>query len=156
MRFVTQRRLHNFARGCAALTLCVAAGASNAACTQADLAGTWYVGGLATVPFTLTHDDTSFTTYCKLVVNSAGEFSEESSTCKSSIGPSAISGKMQINKICQVKGFPMAVFAGGAQIATYTVDYLKIDQNKSTFVGTGNKGSAKTGQAQFLWIGSKQ
>lgn len=50
----------------------------------------------------------------------------------------------------------VGVVAGGAQIATCTVEYLKFDRNKSTFVGIGNKGSAKTGQAQFLWSGSKQ
>ena len=50
----------------------------------------------------------------------------------------------------------MKVFANGVQFATFTVDFLTLDKNKTSFTATGNKGAATTGMAQFIWQGVKR
>ena len=147
-----------FTRCYIAAVLSASAVASQAACTQADLAGTWHVSALSTVTIdAVTHQDVSFTTFCKLKVNSAGAFSKSSSTCASSAGPTAVEGSMKMKaKTCSVRAFPMKVFANGVQIFDFTVDFLSLDKGKTTFTATGNKDAASTGVAQFIWQGVKQ
>jgi len=132
--------------------------ASQAACTQADLTGTWHVSGLSTVTYDVAnHEQASFTTFCKLKVNSAGAFSKASSTCDSSSGKTTVAGSMKISgKTCSVKPFPMKVFVNGVQAFAFTVDFMSLDKGKTTFSATGNKGSESTGMAQFIWQGVKQ
>jgi hypothetical protein len=59
-------------------------------------------------------------------------------------------------KTCTVKAFPMNVFANGVQIFAFSVDHMALDKGKTTFTATGNKDSANTGLAQFIWQGVKQ
>lgn len=130
---------------------------SQAACTQADATGTWMVSGLSTVTYdAVKHAEASFTTFCKLKVNSVGVFTNKTSTCQSSIGASGVAGKLTVGATCQVKAFDMKVFApNGLALYTFTVDYLSIDRSKNSFHATGNKGSAVTALAQFIWVGNK-
>lgn len=143
---------------CLAALLSASAGASQAACTQADLAGTWLVSGLSTVTYdAANHEQASFTTFCKLKVNSAGVFGKTSSTCDSSSGKTSVEGTMKMTaKSCSVRAFPMKVFANGALIFTFSVDFMALDSGKTTFTATGNKNAATTGLAQFIWQGVKQ
>ncbi len=136
-----------------AIALTIGAGASQAVCTQADMRGVWYATGIGTVPANLLHDDASFTTYCKVIVNSAGAFSKETSFCKSSAGQTAIEGTMDLTPSCTVRPFNMPVFdrATGVPLFTQTVDYMAVSRGKDAFTATGNKRSATTGLAQFLW-----
>lgn len=130
---------------------------SHAACTQADATGTWMVSGISTVTYDApNHEQASFTTFCKLKVNSAGVFTRMGSTCQTSIGAAGVAGKMVVGKTCQVKAFPMKGFApNGLELYTFTVDYMSIDRSKNNFHATGNKGSAETALAQFIWVGNK-
>lgn len=141
-----------------AIALTIGAGASQANCTQADMRGVWYATGIATVPFNLTHDDTSFTTFCKIIVNSAGAFNKETSFCKSSAGQSAIEGTMEVIPSCQVRPFNIPVFdkTSGVLLLTQTVDYMAVNRSKDAFTATGNKRSATTGLAQFMWTAVKR
>ena len=141
-----------------AIALTIGAGASQANCTQSDMKGVWYATGLGTVPANLTHDDASFTTICKVIVNSAGAFSKETSFCKSSAGETAIEGTMLVIPSCQVKPFDMPVFdkATGVPLFTQTVDYMAINRSKDAFTATGNKRAATTGLAQFQWVAVKR
>ncbi|MCC6707866.1 MAG: hypothetical protein IT492_09910 [Gammaproteobacteria bacterium] len=156
-------RNHNIAykplaRYALAALLSTASIASQAECVQRDLAGTWLVSGLSTVTFDpVNHSEASFTTFCKVVVGNNGAFAKKSSSCTSSVGASTISGKMEIvGKTCTVKAFPMKVFVTGQPTTTFTVDSMALDKGKSTFTATGNKDSAITGLAQFIWQGVKQ
>ncbi len=145
-------------RCCLSALLSTSAVASQATCTQADVAGTWNVSGLSTVTYDApNHEQASFTTFCKLKVNSAGAFSKASSTCDSSSGKTTVEGSMKLSgKTCSVKAFPMKIFANGVQLFTFTVDFLSLDKGKTTFTATGNKDAASTGMAQFIWQGVKQ
>ena len=125
--------------------------ASQAACKQADVAGTWLVSGLSAT------NAGSFTTFCKLKVSKSGAFANTTSTCKSSLGPTSVSGSMKISgKTCSIRAFPMKVFVNGVESFTFTVDFMAMDKAKSTFTATGNKDAATTGLAQFIWQGVKQ
>lgn len=130
---------------------------SHAACSQAAATGTWMVSGISTVTYDAAKQaEASFTTFCKLKVNSAGVFTQASSSCQTSIGAAGVSGKMVVGKTCQVKAFPMKGYApNGLELYTFTVDYMSIDRGKNSFHATGNKGSAETGLAQFIWVGNK-
>ena len=130
---------------------------SHATCSQADLTGTWMVSGVSTVTYDVPNNaEASFTNFCKLKVNSAGVFGKSGSSCQTSIGTAGIEGKMVIGKTCQVKAFSMKAFApNGLELYTFTVDYLSVDRSKGNFHATGNKGSATTGQPQFIWVGNK-
>ena len=142
-----------------AIALTVGAGASQANCTQADMKGVWNATGIATVPVPGgAHDDTSFTTFCKVIVNSAGAFSKETSFCKSSSGQTAIEGTMLVIPACQVKPFKIAVFdkTSGLKFFDQTVDYMAINRSKDAFAATGNKNAATTGLPQFLWTAVKR
>ncbi len=142
-----------------AIALTLGAGASQAECTQADMKGIWYATGIATVPVPGgAHDDASFTTFCKVIVNSAGAFSKATSFCKSSAGQTAIEGTMEVIPACVVKPFKMAVFdrKTGVKFFDQTVDYMAINRSKDAFVATGNKNAATTFLAQFLWTGVKR
>ena len=141
-----------------AIALTIGAGASQANCTQSDMKGVWYATGIATVPANLTHDDASFTTFCKIIVNSAGAFSKTSSFCKSSAGETAIEGTMQVIPSCQVKPFSLPVYdkASGVLLFTQSVDYMAVNRSKDAFTATGNKRAATTGLAQFQWDGVKR
>jgi ribosomal protein S13 len=125
--------------------------ASQAACKQADVAGTWLVSGLSAT------NAGSFTTFCKLKVSKSGAFGNSNSTCESSLGPTSVSGSMKISgKTCSIKAFPMKVFVNGVESFTFTVDFMAMDKGKTTFTATGNKDVATTGLAQFIWQGVKQ
>ena len=152
---IAHKRLARFAL---AALLGTSSVASQAACKQTDLAGTWLVSGLSTVTFDVAnHEQASFTTYCKLKVSKSGAFSKSASTCDSSSGPSAVEGTMKISgKTCSVKAFPMKVFVGGVEAFTFTVDFMALDKGKTNFTATGNKDAATTGMAQFIWQGVKQ
>ena len=142
-----------------AIALTVGAGASQAVCTQADMKGMWYATAIATVPVPGgAHDDASYTTFCKVIVNSAGAFSKETSFCKSSAGEAAIEGTMLVIPACQVKPFKLSVFnkTGAVKFYDQTVDYMAINRSKDAYVATGDKGAAKTGLAQFLWTAVKR
>ena len=141
-----------------AIALTIGAGVSQANCTQADMRGVWYATSIGTVPANLLHDDASFTTFCKVIVNSAGAFNKETSFCKSSAGQTAIEGTMEVNPSCQVKPFSMPVFdkATGFPLLTHTVDYMAVNRSKDAFTATGNKRSATTGLAQFQWTAVKR
>ncbi len=132
--------------------------ASQAACTQADLAGTWMVSGLSTVTYdVVNHEQASFTTFCRVKVDKKGVFTKSTTNCTSSVGPSNISGVMKISgKSCTVRAFSMKVHAAGQPDLTFTVDSMALDRGKTTFTATGNKNSATTGMAQFIWQGVKQ
>lgn len=131
--------------------------ASQADCVQRDLAGTWLVSGLSTVTFDLAnHSETSFTTFCKVVVGNNGIFARKSSSCTSSAGNTKIEGQMKIvGKTCTVAPFEMKVFGGPVPL-TFTVDSMAMDRSKDTFTATGNKNSAVTLMPQFIWQGVKQ
>lgn len=143
-----------------AIALTVGAGASQADCTQANMKGIWYATGIGTVPIPpgTTHDDTSFTTFCRVIVNSAGAFSKETSFCNSSAGQTAIEGTMLVVRSCAVKPFKIAVFdkASGTKLFDQTVDFMAVNRSKDAFVATGNKNAATTGLAQFQWTGVKR
>ena len=150
---------HNpYIRCVMATLLSAGAVASQADCTQADLAGTWHVSSLSTVTVDpATNFEASFTSFCKLKVNSAGIFSKTTTVCDSSSGRTTVEGAMKVaGTTCNVMPFPMKVFANGVQIFTFTVDYMTLDKNKTTFTATGNKGAAVTGMPQFIWQGVKR
>ena len=149
-----------------AIALTVGAGASQADCTQANMKGIWYATSIGTVrvdpadPNNLR--DVSFTTFCKVIVNSAGAFSKTTSFCSSSVGQSAIEGTMEVLRSCAVKPFKMAVFSktgkiiGTTKLFEHTVDYMAVNRSKDAFVATGNKDAATTFLAQFMWTGVKR
>jgi len=141
-----------------AIALTVGAGASQAACEPGDIKGVWYATGIGTGPVNNLHDDVSFTTYCKVIVNAGGAFSKESSFCKSSIGETAIEGTMRLVPSCLVRSFQIDVFdkATLAPLVTQTVDYMSLNNSKDVFAATGNKRSATTGLPQFQWTGVKR
>lgn len=138
-----------------ALVACLSAGsmATQAACKQADLTGTWLVSGLSTITYDApNHEQASFTTFCKIKVDKKGVFTKSGSTCNSSAGATTIEGSMKISgKTCNVKAFPMKVFSNGAKLFDFTVDFMALDKGKTNFTATGNKDSATTGMAQFIW-----
>ena len=145
-----------------AIALTVGAGASQADCTQANMKGIWYATSIETVPrdsATLGDQrDVSFTTFCKIIVNSAGAFSKATSFCSTSDGPAAIEGTMEVVRSCAVKPFTMAVFdkTTGVKFFDQTVDYMAVNRSKDAFVATGNKNAATTGLHQFMWTGVKR
>ncbi len=79
------------------------------------------------------------------------------SNCTSSVGADQHLGQHEdLGKTCTVRAFPMKVFVTGQPTTTFTVDSMALDKGKSTFTATGNKDSAITGLAQFIWQGVKQ
>ena len=143
-----------------AIALTVGAGASQADCTQSNMKGIWYATSIETRPVgdPVVHDDASFTTFCKIIVNSAGAFSKATSFCSTSDGPAAIEGTMEVVRSCAVKPFTMAVFdkTTGVKFFDQTVDYMAVNRSKDAFVATGNKNAATTGRHQFMWTGVKR
>jgi hypothetical protein len=106
-----------------------------AACSQSDLAGTWFVNGFSQDPFSGENENL----YCKLKFGSGGAVLAGSSSCTARVKASkeavnVIGGRLTLNTYCDAKG--TIKFAGGY---TLTVDSARFDKETSVFhlVGVG-------------------
>lgn len=126
---------------------------SEAACTQADLTGTWYLmfaaGNVASGEY-------EASVRCKLVVSSTGAITANSAGCvarSSSNGTSAanfnvavLGGSFKVNSTCGITG--SFRYNDGSGAATETIGFAQMAKDKNTFAFTAYEGpSADVGEA---------
>jgi len=108
----------------------------SAACSQADLSGTWYVNAF----FVGSADSLGYWTKCKLSINSAGAVSRSSSSCIYDIGVTRkVSGTMKVNSACQISATTLSLWdAFDARTGATKINFATMDRGKSVMVGVGD------------------
>ena len=127
---------------CAALGACLVALApipqAEAACTQADVTGTWYIMG-----FSVNTDNAGVEwDRCKVRTNSAGAIVTSGSSCifryNGGKYPAAVSGgAIRVGSGCGVTGTTRVCMAGGG-CATLKIEYGQLDRGKTVMSLVGN------------------
>jgi hypothetical protein len=116
-----------FAIACAAPT--------QAACTQADLAGKW-------TAYVFTQDDTGKLAWiaCTMVINAQGEFQTGTSFCKAS------GQTQQVHGALRTQSAPMCLFAGTittGQGAANSIPSLTLSLDKQSATGAAGKNGSR-------------
>ena len=123
----------------AALALLVIFGASQsyAACTQADLAGTWYMNGVSGNVWWGEFWETDF---CKVRVNSEGKVRNSDSQCqvRDNLGKYTVDiagGELTIASSCLIKG--KIQYCDGEACVNLKIDNGRLDKGKTVLTIVG-------------------